>query len=106
MKTLTQWLLLITLLLAPLAMQPAAAANPSSNHHATMASGEGHCQPASPTKSHLTADCSMACASALPAVDSLPMETPASPEAIAVTVPSAFLAGLTPESATPPPRHG
>jgi hypothetical protein len=94
-------LTLVALVLMPFGMAPAAA---TPAHHAAMPME--HCPDPSPKQAHNgIAECTMACAGALPAMLSteaaplLPVEAP--PEASA----TAQLHGLQPETATPPPRN-
>ena len=98
-------LLLIAVLLMPLGMTaaPAAAAE---HHHRGASMPMQHC-PEQRTKHHSKAafaECTMACASALPAVDRVqePRMAYSSPLVAAVTVHE--LQGLHPETETPPPR--
>jgi len=102
---LTRLFLLLAVLLMPLGMTTAPAA--AEHHHgASMPMPMQHC-PEQRTKHHSKAafaECTMACASALPAVDRVeePRMAYASPLVAAVTVHE--LQGLHPETATPPPR--
>jgi hypothetical protein len=103
MKALTQWLLLLALLVSPLAMQPAAATVPQG--HATMASTmPGHCDPAPASKAHLPGECAMACASALPATDLPSLAAPLREPAAVRQAQVALLSGRILQVATPPPR--
>lgn len=96
-------LLLFAVLLMPLGMAPAVAAPV---HHMAAGMPMGHCPEQAPSDERKAgfAECTMACAAALPAVEA-PRE-----EALLVTVelprlPAApQLHGLHPETATPPPR--
>jgi hypothetical protein len=95
--------LLVAVLLMPLGMTAAPAA---AEHHHGASMPMQHC-PEQRTKHHSKAafaECTMACASALPAVDRVqePRMAYASPLVAAVTVHE--LQGLHPETETPPPR--
>lgn len=102
MTMVTKWLLLLALLLSPLAMQPAAAAPLD---RASMAMpGMAHCPEPGPTPSKALGECAMACASALPAI-----ETPGIDVALVVpfpveAAPVAALHGIRPSLSTPPPK--
>ena len=95
-------LLLISVLLMPLGMTAAAAAV-SHDHAATMPMQ--HCpEQGSHHSKGAMAECTMACSSALPAIDRI-QERPM--PYVALFVPAAAvheLRGLHPETATPPPR--
>jgi hypothetical protein len=95
-------LLLLAVLLMPLGMAPAAAAMPS--HSASMPMG--HCPDQAPKHDMKggIAECTMACAGALPAADLARDEpiTLACERAVAII--QHELRGLHPETATPPPR--
>ena len=96
-------LVLLAVLLMPLGMEPASAAN----HHATMAGmAMEHCP--DPLNKHQQNDglamCSMACASALPAQELVRGETPVGRPQLAMPMASHVLHGLHPETATPPPK--
>lgn len=103
---LAQLLLLVSVLLMPLGMSAAPAAVP---HHADNASAMPmeHCPDRkAPKDQHRGfAECTMACAAALPAADARPSAgmalvcTPERPET-AEQLPS-----LAPETATPPPKR-
>ena len=97
-------LLLIAMLLMPLGMVPAAAA-PA--HHYMAGGAMGHCPDQAPShgKKAGFAECTMACAAALPAMDTPDAQGPliaADPPRLAGTD---MLTGLHPETATPPPRR-
>jgi hypothetical protein len=104
LRTLARIVLLLAVLLMPLGMNPAAAAPVHNQMGAGMAMG--HCPdqvPGHEKKSGL-AECTMACAAALPAMEASDAETLAlrgeAPRFVAVD----RLHGLHPETATPPPR--
>lgn len=103
MATLCRLLTLLAVLLAPLAMQPAAAV--PVQHHASMPMR--HCPEQAPkhdTKGGI-AECTMACSAALPAFE-LAQEQPSQfvcePTAAAA---APILHGLHPDPATPPPKR-
>jgi hypothetical protein len=102
-KMLARLILLIGVLFMPLGMTPATAA---AHEHAMSGMPMGHCDDGS-TKHHAKggiAECTMACAAALPAADTpnddiAPIgRMPIRPEA------SQVLHGLHPDTATPPPK--
>jgi hypothetical protein len=102
-RTLARMLLLFAVLLMPLGMSPAAAAPV---HHETAAGMPSHCPDQLPghEKRAGIAECTMACAAALPAVQAPAAEAPAlraEPPRFAAADP---LHGLHPETATPPPK--
>jgi hypothetical protein len=96
-----KWAALMALLLSPLAMQPAAAASTT----VVKASVPGHCEEKAPAQGKaMLSDCTMGCASALPAAPFVgaPQRRPTSS-----FEPSAQLAALTGrhlEIEIPPPR--
>lgn len=95
-------LALIAVLLIPLGMAPAAA----SPVHGHVAMPMEHCPDQAPKQTHGTsAECTMACAGALPAVAASHMAPPLFAERLAQPAPTARLHGLHPETATPPPRR-
>jgi hypothetical protein len=103
-RELARLILLVAVLLMPLGMSSATAAAPS--HHDMAGMMRGHCPDQAPAQHHKAgfAECTMACAAALPAV-----EAPGAPAvAIATELPRSAAAhqlhGLHPETATPPPR--
>jgi hypothetical protein len=97
--------LLLAVLLMPLGMAPAAASAPD---HPIMANmSMGHCpdQNSHHDAKGTIAECTMACASALPAVDraaSGPLLIVCEP---VIPVGTQRLHGLHPETATPPPKR-
>ena len=97
-------LALLAVLLMPLGMSPAAAAPV---HH-DMAAGMpmGHCPDQAPghDKKSGFAECTMACAAALPAVQAPAAGLPIVPPELPRLALSDRLHGLHPETATPPPR--
>jgi hypothetical protein len=104
MPTLWRSILLIAVLLMPLGMAPAAAVP----HHAmAMDMPMGHCPDQGPHHDMKggIAECTMACAGALPAAD-LADHQPLliTSEPVLLTTADA-LDGLHPETATPPPKH-
>jgi len=101
---LTRLLLLIAMLFLPLGMNaPAAAAS----HHGSMAGMPmQHCPEQAPrheTKPGI-AECTMACASALPAMDRVSDEVRPLPRLAFRPLPAHPLHGLHPDTATPPPK--
>jgi len=103
-RVLARLMLLVAVLLMPLGMSPVTAAVPA--HHDMAGMVMGHCPDQAPTQDHKAgfAECTMACAAALRAV-----EAPDAPAlAIATDLPRLTAAhqlhGLHPETATPPPR--
>ena len=103
MRLLSRLLLLISLMLMPLGMAPSA----SAAQHPEMADmAMGHCPDQGPNNGKYGfAECTMACAATLPAVDAS-NEGP-KPISCNPLLPAATqrLHGLHPETATPPPRH-
>lgn len=96
-------MLLIAVLLMPLGMAPAPAG--AAQHHAA-AMPMQHCpeQGSKHQSKGAFAECTMACASALPAADRV-QERPVPCDAPAVAVaPMHVLHGLHPDTATPPPK--
>jgi len=96
-------LVLFAVLLMPLGMEPASAAN----HHATITGmAMEHCP--DPLSNHQhdggLAMCSMACASALPAQLVVRDETPIRHPQLVLPMASRVLHGLHPDTATPPPK--
>jgi hypothetical protein len=104
MPTLWKLLVLIAVLLMPFGMQPAAAAP---QHAMAMDMPMGHCPDQSPRHDMKggIAECTMACAGALPAAD-LANHEPLliACEQVLFTTAEA-LDGLHPETATPPPKR-
>ncbi len=102
---LSKLLLLLSVLLMPLAMTPAAGAAPD---HAAMGSAMGmeHCpdESSKPDVAPGIATCSMACAAALPAFAVTLGQKVPSRGVPAGTLEPGKLHGLDPESADPPPR--
>ena len=94
--------MLLTVLLMPLGMQPAAAA--PTQHHASMATQ--HCPEQAPTHDLKGgfSDCTMVCSAALPAAD-LHQVHPSIPGAPTTAVVARILHGLIPDTATPPPKR-
>jgi hypothetical protein len=103
-EALAKLLLIAAMLLMPLGMAaPAAAAS----HHAPAASSAmGHCpdQGSPDQRQGGVSECTMACASALPATAAPAGELLAPVAAPNVRFLSKPLTGLHPETATPPPR--
>lgn len=97
-------LLLFSLLLMPLGMTPAAAA--SQQQHAMAAMPMGHCDEQAPRHESKgsPAECTMACASALPAGDYVVEQPLASEPLFIAPVPAPMLHGLHPDPGTPPPK--
>jgi hypothetical protein len=96
--------LLVAMLFMPLGMQAAAASAP--NHSTMTQMPTGHCRdraPAHDMKSGI-AECTMACAAALPAVDSPRANPPQIVAAQALPATAQRLDGIDPETATPPPK--
>jgi hypothetical protein len=104
MRLLSRLLVLVAVLLMPFGMTPASA----SMAHEQMTAGMpmGHCPDQTPSHDGKSgfAECTMACAAALPAIDRqadeqhLIAHEPLQPLAVQ------RLQGLHPETATPPPR--
>lgn len=96
-------LVLFAVLLMPLGMEPAAAAN----HAATMTGmAMEHCpdQSSKHQRDEGLATCSMACASALPAQELVRDEMPIRCSQPAIPMAGQALHGIRPEIATPPPK--
>ena len=96
-------LVLFAVLLMPLGMEPASAAD----HHMTMAStAMKHCPDQSGKHQHNDglAMCSMACASALPAQELVRDETPIRRPQPVIPMTRPALHGIQLEIATPPPK--
>lgn len=97
-------LLLFSVLLLPLGMQPAVA-TPTAHHE--MAMPMAHC-PDQGSKHELKggfAECTMVCSAALPAAELTQPEAPWASCAPATPRIAQVLHGLQPETATPPPRQ-
>ncbi len=102
-EALAKLLLIAAILLMPFGMAaPAAAAE----HHAPAASSAmSHCpEEGTAEQRHGGGECTMACASTLPAIDQPRGQLPAAVAAPSLRVVAAPLTGLHPETATPPPR--
>jgi hypothetical protein len=103
MRLVLRLFVLVAVLLMPFGM---AGASATVAHHATTSMPMSHCPEPTPTQDRKGgfAECTMACATALPAVDSRagePMRivcTPVRPAA------AERLNGLHPDTATPPPK--
>jgi hypothetical protein len=93
---------MLAVLFMPLSMAPAAPAA----HAMQGAMAMQHCpQPASSDKAKgAMGECTMACASALPAVDFARVEPSILPEQPAPVAVECWLDGIHPETATPPPK--
>lgn len=101
MPSLWKLLTLLAVLLLPLGMAPAAAA-PVRNQ---MAMPMQHCPDQSPQQRHDGfTECTMACAAALPAMESQTDAPLMRAAPVAQASPIEPLHGLHPETATPPPR--
>jgi hypothetical protein len=107
-SAIAKFLIMLAVLVMPFGMAPAAAAHPSQDAmamHAGMAMQ--HCPEPSSDQHQpkgAMAACTMACASALPAMDlvrSEPLDPRAAPAIASV---DSGIDGLHPETATPPPR--
>ena len=103
-KLIARIVIMLAVLAMPLGMTPAAA----SAHSMPMTMNMQHCpEPASGGKAKgAIAACTMACASALPAIDLAREEPPMLRTMPVVAVVERKLEGLHPETATPPPRLG
>ena len=103
-RVLARLILLVAVLLMPLGMSAAAAAMPP--HHDMAGMVMGHCPDQAPTQDHKAgfAECTMACAAALPAVEAPDEVAPSLPVELPRLVAAHQLHGLHPETATPPPR--
>ncbi len=102
-EALAKLLLIAAMLLMPLGMAaPAAAAQ----HHAPAASSAmSHCPEEGATdQRHVGGECTMACASTLPAIDRAGGDLLAPVATPSARILAAPLASLHPEIATPPPR--
>jgi hypothetical protein len=102
MAILCRLIALLAVMLMPLGMQPAAAA--PAQHHASMAAQ--HCPEQAPTHDLKGgfSDCTMVCSAALPAADMQqvhPSMTCGPTEAVVARI----LHGLSPDTATPPPKR-
>jgi hypothetical protein len=98
---LMQWAALWALLLSSLAMQPAAAAP----MRGIETPAPGHCGDDGPAdRQEMKADCTMGCASALPAVPLLKIAEPTEAQAPAGPAGTRSLQGLGLETEIPPPR--
>lgn len=96
-------LVLFAVLLMPLGMEPASAAN----HHTTMTGMVmEHCpdQSSKPQHNDGVATCSMACASALPAQELVRDEAPVRCGQLVIPMAGHALHGIQPEITTPPPK--
>jgi len=95
---------LVAVLLMPLGMSPAPAAAAQLHHGASMPMQ--HCpeQGMKHQSKAAFAECTMACASALPVMDRLHEERMPYSPAFVTETPVHALHGLHPETATPPPR--
>jgi hypothetical protein len=98
-------LVLAAMLLMPLGMASAPAA---ARHHAAMAMDMQHCPDPAPVHKDKggIAVCTMACASALPALNVAQREPVAPREELVAVHAVQALDGLHPETATPPPKLG
>jgi len=108
MSVVGRLLVLLAVLLMPLGMEPAAASEPSINHHATIAgTATKHCPGQSTNHGHIDglAMCSMACASALPAQELVRDEAPLQGHQLVMPVKADTLRGIHPDIATPPPKR-
>jgi hypothetical protein len=96
-------MLLLAVLLMPLAMIPAAAA-PA--HHEIASMQMGHCPDQAPRHDMKggIAECTMACAGALPAADLAAHDPPAVISERLIRMSAHRLQGLHPESEPPPPK--
>jgi hypothetical protein len=104
-KLVARLLVLVAMLLMPLGMASAPAA---AQHHAAMAMDMQHCPDPAPVHKDKggIAVCTMACASALPALDVAQREPVAPREELVAVHAVQALDGLHPETATPPPKLG
>lgn len=105
MATVARLILLLSILLMPLGMEPATA---SVIDHQTMmmSPATGHCpgQSHEQSRGHGLEICSMACASALPAQDFARDDQLRLNLQFVVPMPEQRLSGIHPEIATPPPK--
>jgi hypothetical protein len=101
---LARFALLIAVLLMPFGMAPAAAAP---KHAMAMGMPMGHCPDQSPHHDMKggIAECTMACAGALPAADLADHQPLLITSKPIVFTAAQRLDGLHPETATPPPKH-
>ena len=102
---LTRLVLLIAMLFLPLGMNNAPAA--AATHHAPMAGMPmQHCPEQTPKQNSkgAFAECTMACASALPAMDRVSDEIRPMARTAFLPLPAQPLHGLHPDTATPPPK--
>ena len=97
-------LVLLAALLMPLGMAVPAAAAP---HHEMASMPMQHCPEQAPAQKGKSgfADCTMACAAALPAVGASPDNERSAERSLAIALPVHQLHGLHPEIATPPPKR-
>ena len=97
-------LILLAVLLMPLGMQPAAASVPATH---PMAMPMEHCPGQAPSHSGKAGfvECTMACAAALPAIDTPPDEPPLVTSLPVEPSVVHSLHGLHPDTATPPPKR-
>jgi putative hemolysin len=102
-EALAKLLLIAAILLLPFGMgAPAAAAQ---HHTPTASSAMSHCpEEGTSDQRHSGGECTMACASTLPAVDQPGGQRLAPVAAPSARVLAAPLTSLYPETATPPPR--
>jgi hypothetical protein len=103
-RELARLILLVAVLLMPLGMSSATAAAPS--HHDMAGMMRGHCPDQAPAQHHKAgfAECTMACASALPAQDLVRDEVPLRAPQLVIPMPAEMLRGIMMEIATPPPK--
>lgn len=94
------------LTLVAVILMPAGMVAPAEAHGA-MGMSIAHCPDQAPAHhpKPIFAECTMACAAALPAVDRISGDAPPSEPLAVLSAPSLPLAGLHPETATPPPRQ-
>ena len=98
-----KFVLLLGVLMMPLGMAPV---NAGAAHQAMAGMPAGHCpdQSSGHERKAGIAECTMACAAALPAGVATADEPPVMVAAPCIAVPSEPLHGLHPETATPPPK--
>jgi hypothetical protein len=103
MGVVARLLVLLAVLLMPVGMAPAPAAN---HDPATADMAMQHCPDQSSKHQHndCLATCSMACASALPAQELVRDETPIRRPQLMISVAGHALHGIHPEIDTPPPK--
>lgn len=102
LRLFAQLLLFIAVLVAPLGMTAAPAANA---HHATGAgTALEHCPDQGQTDAGGIVDCTMACAAALPALQGARDAQPPAAHRAGPVIASRRLAGILQEIATPPPK--